>query len=298
MHNLVAELGQAESELTANKKQLADITTQLQTKEDQLKHLTEEAVEDKTFIQALRDQLKDQGREFIQEDASKEIDDLKKEMHSLQTQLAERTEDEIGRLTDSSQGNGVSINNNETGEFLEKLKDLENEVEKAKQLLLLKDSTISELEKELQLKSVELEALSHISAQLDENESEYHLASEFELLEQRYARLENDLNDKDADFQRLSGMLESLQQKDAVISKLTAILGEKDQELLHLRSLIAEGRQRESNLIDTLAAKDVDLENVVRSLMFSQKQVSRLCGYCTELGGDPHSLLSTLQVVE
>jgi len=336
MHELVTKLGQTESELTSNKQQLADLRAQLDNKDDQMRDLMGNIADEKVKLEALRDQFKmEGGNNVIPRETPEEVENLRQEIESLQDKLAERSElpvngvtasevnselearvmslqkellqhqtalevkeEEIEQLRTASEGNGFSVNNNETGEFLERLKEMEVEIDMTKQLLLAKDSQIVELQKNLELKSRELEALSFIGVQTTEKESDSDLASELEMMERKFTRLEQDLHDKDADFQRLSVMLESLHKKDAVISKLTAVLGEKDQELLQARAAIHEGRNREAHLIESISSKDVDLENVVRSLLFSQKQVSRLSEYCGQLGGDAHQLLSTLQVVE
>ncbi len=234
----------------------------------------------------------------IQTQLRQEIAELKEHLVQRENTLKEK-ETEIARLVALNQGNDSLETGNEMGtleEWMDQVAERDLEIAQLKEALQSSDARIASLQKEWQQKATAYEALLHSPATLEEREGD--LEGELEKRDREIQRLKHEIQDKVAEVQRLSALLESLPKKEQLISKLTCVLSEKDNELIDVRKRIQEGHERETDLIEKLTAKDGDLENVVNSLLFSQQQLQQLCHYCSDLGGDPHEKLGSLRVLE
>jgi len=171
-------------------------------------------------------------------------------------------------------------------ELKEDLEQKDQLIEELRVSLRDKEAQILSLSDDLNLKVTELECLTQ-KVKLDR----VHDAKELEIKDQKLSRMEVELHEKQQDIEKLESQLECTSQKDATITKLTSMLRENDLHVQQLRTTVEDYNKRELELFESLSAKDIDLENLVASLMISQKQISQLRDYCSELGGTPNAVL-------
>lgn len=215
---------------------------------------------------------------------TKQINVLKKKLLEQKKALEEK-ESQISGLLETEKAKF------ELQETLEEAKkELEAKIKLNDELsdsLLVKETEITQLRNEVNQRLEEIDKLK----QPEEFEPIQELKDE-DLKDRRLARLEDDLQQKQQDIRRLDTQIQSIPQKDSLISKLTALIGENDNHLQQLRISLEENRKKEVELLDSLSAKDVDLENLVNSVMISQKQIIQLQDYCFQLGGNPTEVLT------
>lgn len=215
---------------------------------------------------------------------TKQITLLKKKLLEQKKALEEK-EGQISELLETEKAKF------ELQEILEETKKkLEAKIKLNEELsdsLLIKETEISQLRNEAIQRLEEIDKLK----QKEDSEPVQRLQDE-DLKDRRLARLEDDLLQKQQDIKRLETQIQSIPQKDSLISKLTALIGENDNHLQQLRISLEENRRKQVELLDSLSAKDVDLENLVNSVMISQKQIIQLQDYCFQLGGNPNEVLT------
>eukprot|EP00210_Caulerpa_lentillifera_P001256 g1212.t1 len=220
---------------------------------------------------------------------NKQINVLKRKLLQ-QKKALEKKESQVSQLMESEK---QKIELSEAMDQLrQELEEKGKTIDELRASLCDKESQISSLTIEQDQKVTELKNLQQQvdSASLQAN-------TEQEIKTQHLLILEQELQKKQQDIIRLEIRVENAFQKDSLISKLTTVIGENDIHIQQLRNSLQASRIRETELIESLAAKDCDLENLVSSLMFSQKQLFRLQDYCSELGGHPNELLTELNTV-
>eukprot|EP00210_Caulerpa_lentillifera_P008679 g8278.t1 len=220
---------------------------------------------------------------------AKQVTVLKKKVLQQKKELEEK-ETQIAGLTKTETANHKLHGIVEKTKM--ELEEKETLVEQLRASLWDKENEILKLMKDLDDKTNELESLQ----QKMESES-VHVPTNIDLKDRKLSRLEDDLLQKQQDIKILEAQVQGISQKDSLISKLTSLVGDNDFHINQLRVSLEEHRKKESELMESISAKDIDLENLVRSVMISQKQIYQLKDYCSQLGGNPNQLLINMQSV-
>lgn len=215
---------------------------------------------------------------------------LTKQIHVLKRKVLQQKKALEEKETQISQFLETEDAKSELQRTMDELKeDLEQKdqlIEEIRASLKDKEAQVLSLTDDLNLKVTELETL------MQKVESEtIQEANELQIKDQKLSEMKAELLEKHQDIERLKSQLECTSQKDATISKLTSMIGENDLHIRQLRTTVEDYNKRELELFESLSAKDIDLENLVASLMISQKQISQLRDYCRELGGTPNAVL-------